>query len=105
MQLIDDLSQEPIEDGAGETVTFGLDGAAYAIDLSGEHAGELRSLLQRYVTAARRADAAGPARRQRSAAPKLDLKAVREWASTNGYQVSSRGRVPNEVQQAYAAAQ
>ena len=104
VQLIDDLTQEQIENGAGESVTFGLDGAAYAIDLTDDHAAEFRALLEPYVSAARKADCALPAQRARSAAPKQDLKAVREWASANGYEVSSRGRVPNEVQQAYAAA-
>lgn len=105
VQLIDDLSQEPIEDGAGESVAFGVDGASYAIDLTGEHAAEFRGLLEPYVTAARKADSAtAPTRSSRPAASKQDLKAVREWASANGYTVSDRGRVPNEVQKAYAAA-
>ena len=104
VQLIDDLTQEQIEDGAGESVTFGVDGAAYAIDLTDDHAAAFRALLEPYVSAARKADRVTPAQRSRSAAPKQDLKAVREWASANGYEVSSRGRVPNEVQQAYAAA-
>lgn len=104
MQLVDDLTQEPVEDGAGESVTFGVDGAAYVIDLSDEHVGEFRALLEPYVAAARKADGATSTRRNRSTAPKLDSKAVREWASANGYQVSERGRVSGEVQQAYAAA-
>lgn len=104
VQLIDDLTQEQIEDGAGESVTFGLEGVAYAIDLTDDHAAEFRALLEPYVSAARKGDGAAPAQRTRAAAPKQDLKAVREWASVNGYEVSSRGRVPNEVQQAYAAA-
>ena len=104
MQLIDDLSQEPIEDGAGETVAFGVDGASYAIDLTGDHSAEFRALLEPYVTAARKADSAtAPTRSSRPAASKQDLKTVREWASANGYTVSDRGRVPNDVQKAYAA--
>lgn len=104
VQLIDDLTQEPIEDGAGESVTFGVDGAAYAIDLTDDHAAEFRALLEPYVSAARKADRVAPAQRTRAAAPKQDLRTVREWASANGYEVSNRRRVPNEVQQAYAAA-
>jgi hypothetical protein len=34
----------------------------------------------------------------------VDTKAVRQWASENGYNVSSRGRIPAEVVQAYEAA-
>lgn len=105
VQLIDDLTQEQIEVGAGESVAFGVDGSSYAIDLTGEHAAQFRALLEPYITAARKADSAtAPTRSTRPAASKQDLKAVREWASANGYTVSDRGRVPNEVQTAYAAA-
>jgi hypothetical protein len=95
----------PIEDGAGESLAFGIDGASYAIDLTDEHAAEFRAVLAPYVKAARKADlATAPTRSSGPAASKQDLKAVREWASANGYAVSDRGRVPNEVQKAYAAA-
>lgn len=49
--LLDDL------DGvshADETVRFGIDGVAYEIDLTAEHATELRSFLNAYVGAGRR---------------------------------------------------
>lgn len=105
VQLIDDLSQEPIEDGAGESVAFGVDGVSYAIDLSEVHAGEFRALLEPYVSAARKADRAPVrARATKSSAPKQDLKAVREWAAANGYTVSDRGRVPGDVIRAHKAA-
>lgn len=107
LQLVDDLTNEPIEEGAGETVTFALDGVSYAIDLRSEHADEFRSALSEYVNAARKADsvAASKARSSRSsAASKADLKDVRDWANKNGFEVSSRGRIPANVQGAYAAA-
>ncbi|WP_375404843.1 Lsr2 family protein [uncultured Amnibacterium sp.] len=107
VQLVDDLTNEPIEDGAGESVQFALDGVSFAIDLNTEHAEEFRGALSKYVSAARKADAASsksrPTARTASAA-KSDLKNVREWASKNGFEVSSRGRIPGNVQQAYAAA-
>jgi len=105
VQLVDDLTQQAIDDGSGESVRFALDGVSYTIDLTSEHADEFRSALTPYVNAARKADVAvrakssGPSR-----APKGDLKAIREWANTNGYTVSSRGRIPAEVQTAYNAA-
>lgn len=49
--VIDDL------DGvspADETIRFAIDGAAYEIDLTADHAEELRSCLNTYVGAARR---------------------------------------------------
>jgi GNAT superfamily N-acetyltransferase len=108
VQLVDDLTQEPIEEGAGESVRFSLDGVGYTIDLTNEHADELRNLLSPYVSKARKGDgvgrAAGRSATASARAPKGDLKAIREWASSNGYKVSSRGRIPAEVQNAYNAA-
>ncbi|MGI9586985.1 MAG: Lsr2 family DNA-binding protein, partial [Dietzia maris] len=33
-----------------------------------------------------------------------DTKAIREWARSNGYEVSDRGRIPSDIMDAYAAA-
>jgi len=105
VQLVDDLTQQPIEDGEGESVRFALDGVSYTIDLTSEHAAEFRGSLTPYVTAARKADVAVKAKASTSSrAPKGDLKAIREWANKNGFTVSSRGRIPSEVQAAYNAA-
>ncbi len=102
VQLVDDLTQEPIEEGAGESVKFGLDGVSYTIDLTTEHASALRSALEPYVGVARKGDFSPKA--PVKAAPKGDLKAIREWATANGIKVSSRGRIPADVQSAYTAA-
>jgi hypothetical protein len=109
VQLVDDLTQQPIEDGSGESVRFSLDGVSYTIDLTNDHAEEFRSALTPYVNAARKADVAVRAKASSSSssaprAPKGDLKAIREWANANGFTVSSRGRIPADVQTAYAAA-
>lgn len=105
VQLVDDLTQQPIDDGNGESVRFSLDGVNYTIDLTSEHADEFRSALGTYVNAARKADViARPKSSSTARAPKGDLKAIRDWANENGYTVSSRGRIPAEVQTAYSAA-
>ncbi|MFF1573465.1 Lsr2 family protein [Leifsonia sp. NPDC058292] len=110
-QLIDDLDQSPLGEGDGETVIFGLDGVDYEIDLSAAHAGELREALGRYVAAGRKRSgrssaSAGttgtPARR--GTAVKRDLESVRAWANENGFTVSTRGRIPAAVSEAYHAA-
>lgn len=103
VQLVDDLTQEPIEDGAGETVRFSLDKVDYQIDLTTEHAEELRTALAVYVGAARKPDSSAKLKAA-AKAPKGDLRAVRDWANTHGYTVSSRGRIPADVQDAYARA-
>jgi hypothetical protein len=105
VQLVDDLTQQPIEDGTGESVRFALDGVSYTIDLTGEHASELRNTLSPYVSAARKADVAVKSKSSGSSrGSKGDLKAIREWANQNGFTVSSRGRIPSDVQAAYNAA-
>lgn len=48
--LLDDLDGGP----AAETVSFALDGVGYEIDLSEEHAAQLRDDLARWVGHARR---------------------------------------------------
>lgn len=108
VQLVDDLTNDTIEDGAGESVHFALDGVSYTIDLSAKNADDLRSTFNQYVSAARKADGVTSAKTRStprlSSAPKTDLKDVRDWASKNGFEVSSRGRIPGNVQEAYAAA-
>ncbi|MEO5609751.1 MAG: Lsr2 family protein [Ornithinibacter sp.] len=98
--LVDDLDKSSPAD---ETVSFSLDGVSYEIDLTSENAGKLREDLAIWVghaerTGGRRSTARGAAK---SAGPKSDLGAVREWARANGHQVSDRGRISAQVQSAY----
>jgi Lsr2 len=103
VQLIDDLDGSE----ADGTVRFGLDGTEYEIDLSAEHAQELRGALARYVGAARRTGGGGrrPARAGRRApVSALDPTEVREWAKAQGIEVKDRGRVPAELVARFKAA-
>ncbi|GAB3602494.1 histone-like nucleoid-structuring protein Lsr2 [Microbacterium aureliae] len=110
-QLVDDLDGSVLEVGEGETVTFSLDGTAYEIDLTTAHASELRDALAPYIDVARSVSAgrgggspAASAGRKRRRSGQQDYSAVREWAKSNGYTVSERGRVPAAVLEAYEAA-
>jgi hypothetical protein len=96
---------------ADRTVEFGLDGVSYTIDLSEKNAGKLRKALDPYLIAGSRmgragADGRGPGRRARgTAAARTDRdqnRAIREWATKNGYDVSERGRIPASVLEAYS---
>ena len=100
IELEDDL------DGgaADETMTFGLDGRRYEIDLSSQHAQDLRQALAPYVTAGRRTGARSSARAAPGAPKASDAAKIREWALANGYVVGRRGRITVEIQQAYEAA-
>jgi Lsr2 len=87
---------------ADETVEFGLDGAAYAIDLSDDNAKKLRGALDGYISKARKVS--GKRSTSRKASSAVDVKAVRAWAASNGIELSSRGRVPASVLQQYRSA-
>jgi hypothetical protein len=102
--LIDDL------DGgkAAETITFGLDGASYEIDLSKKNATALRKAVADFVEHGRRVKAgAAPAKAQRPPVPRQgpNPAAVRLWATAQGIAVSARGRVPADLITQYEAAQ
>ncbi|PKI89872.1 hypothetical protein CW368_11955 [Actinomycetales bacterium SN12] len=111
-QLVDDIDGAVLEVGAGEQVSFALDGRAYEIDLSETNAQALRDALQPWIEAGRPVSAggsqAGRGRRGPQGASgsgaKRDLAAVRSWARENGHEVSDRGRVPASVLEAYDAA-
>ena len=100
-RLVDDL------DGgaAHETVTFGLDGHFYEIDLSSRHAKKLRSELAVYVENGSRVSqrAARPGGRRVSGAvsDKDKNRHIREWALSKGFEVAPRGRIKQEVLEAY----
>lgn len=100
--LVDDLDGSE----ASETVTFGLDGATYEIDLSSGNAEKLRSDLASWVGVARRASGrrASTGSRARGRARNSDAAQIRAWATDNGYTVSERGRIPAEIRSAYEAA-
>lgn len=101
--LTDDLSG----DEAQETVTFALDGSNYEIDLTTEHANELREKLQSYISHGRRVRSGTSSRSQKRApaARGADSRKIREWAIGNGFTPSARGRISQEILEAYAAAQ
>ncbi|MFC0626944.1 histone-like nucleoid-structuring protein Lsr2 [Kribbella deserti] len=105
-QKIQVLLEDDLDGGkADETVTFGLDGTMFEIDLSKKNAAKLRDALAAYVGAARRvsgrrgaAAGRGTRGRGRSATDSAD---IRSWAKENGYEVSERGRISAEVRAAY----
>lgn len=102
--LVDDISGGE----AAETVEFGLDGVTYEIDLSDENAAKLRDALAEWIAQARRSGGRRQTRRRGGAGPtsatREELTRMREWGRANGYKVSDRGRVPQDVQDAYRAA-
>ena len=94
---------------ATETVTFGLDGTNYEIDLNDAHAAALRDALSTYIGHGRKVGTA-PRRGRKSNATGSSTtsgpsaREIRDWARENGYDVPDRGRVSAEVREAYDAA-
>jgi len=99
--LVDDLDGSE----ATETVSFGLDGVGYEIDLSSGNAGQLRTELVQFVDHARKSGGAQVRRRrQRNGAGREQSARIREWARTHGHKVNERGRIPANIVAEYEAA-
>lgn len=99
--VTDDIDGSP----SADTVTFGLDGTTYEIDLGDANRAKFNAAFAPYVEAGRRIGR--PRSRpsaSRSSAPKVDNTAIRVWAKNHGLHVSERGRISAEVLQQYEAA-
>lgn len=107
VQVVDDLDGTELDRSDVEEIHFSLDGRAYLIDLSTSNATRFRDVLTPYTDAARRDQATTRPTGRGAAAPRptgrKDLDQVRAWANQNGYTVSTRGRVPTAVLEAYDA--
>ncbi|KIQ16349.1 histone-like nucleoid-structuring protein Lsr2 [Rhodococcus sp. MEB064] len=117
VELTDDIDGSVIADGAGESIEFSVDGVDYAIDLKDKNVKEFRKAIDYYIghaakvggrkrgghTSAVRA-AAETASKKSSKRDPEQTRAIREWANSNGYEVSSRGRIPTAVVEAFGAA-
>lgn len=105
IQLVDDIDGTVLDDGAGETIEFGLDRKTYSIDLSKDNADSLRLALKPYLDHAtpngktrRSARTGRPGGSGRSSA---ELKNIREWARNQGYIVAPRGRISVDILRAW----
>jgi hypothetical protein len=98
--LVDDIDESEAE----ETVSFGLDGKEYAIDLNSKNAGKLRDALAPYIGHARPVSGRTGRRAATRSAGGPAPAEIRAWARENGFDVPERGRVSSEVRDAYAAA-
>jgi Lsr2 len=103
--LIDDLD----DSAADETVTFGLDGTTYEIDLNTDNAGRLRDTLAAYVANGRKVASNRRGRRAGvgsggAGAPTHSAREIRDWARSNGHSVPERGRIPADLREAFELA-
>lgn len=103
-QTVKIILEDDIDGGsADETIRFGLDGGQYEIDLNSANATKLREALRPYVSKARRASAktnrGATTRPTRSGNP--ETPKIRAWAKEQGFQVSDRGRIHQDIQNKY----
>ena len=117
VELTDDIDGSVIADGTGESIEFSVDGVDYAIDLKDKNAKEFRKVLGYYIehaakvggrkrgghTSAVRAAAAAASKKSSKRDPE-QTRAIREWANSNGYEVSARGRISAAIVEAFDAA-
>jgi len=103
VELVDDLDGTVSPEIS--TVSFGLDGVEYEIDLTEANAKALRGTLEQFVGPARRTGGrlkrgAGTAT-ARQPANREQTQAIREWARQHGYDLADRGRIPANIVEAF----
>jgi hypothetical protein len=104
VDLVCDVCED--EKPGSETLTFGLEGSNYEIDVCDQHAAELRGNLASFVGSGRRVSS-GRGRGRRAAGGTADRQRTQEmraWAKKQGIKVSERGRISSDVVQRYEAA-
>ncbi|MFD4432381.1 Lsr2 family protein [Nocardia sp. NPDC058497] len=104
VSVVDDLDGTTPAD---ESISFGIDGARYQIDLSVSNAALLRKTLDEWIPHARKirgtnatTSSARPTKVTNST-PASEQGAIRAWAATNGHPVSARGRIAADIIAAY----
>ena len=109
VEMVDDIDRTAFGED-GESIHYAVDGIEYVIDLKDEHAKELRETFDYYITHSTRVGGrkhrsdrpANPTTAGRR--PRGETQKIRAWAIEQGYELSSRGRIPAEIEQVFHAA-
>ena len=111
-QIIENITDDIDGSADAQAVEFGYAGIDYIVDLGKKNRVALEKALKPYIQAgtkvskrASRGNTRGNTRRRRSGSNGTDVAAVRAWAHENGYEVSTRGRIPGALLEAYQAAE
>lgn len=100
VQFVDDLDGTELSADQVDAVEFSYRGKHYVIDLSAENAELFDQAMSEWIEHAHKV--ARPSKAFQPKRPaRRDLPLVRKWARENGYEVSDRGRIPQEVLAAY----
>lgn len=101
VKIVDDLDGSESPDA--ETVTFGIDGTNYEIDLSPENSAALHAALAPFVEKARPVTVTS---RKSGTVTRIPSNAgtIRAWAKSQNIEVSERGRIPETLRVQFANA-
>jgi hypothetical protein len=113
-----DLHKETDQTEGMASIAFGYDGKLLELDVCREHFDEFNESISPWATAARpygrfggpqdEGESKGRGRRvgagTRSPSNREQLAAIRDWARSNGIDVSERGRIPSSVVEAFEKA-
>lgn len=115
--LVDDMEESGEVEADAGTLTFAFEGTAFEIDLSTKNATKFRSQMAPWMAKARKSGrASAPVKRTAGSVVRQhgggapsgyntdQLNAIRDWARTQGLQVSDKGRVPGDILLAYEQA-
>lgn len=112
--MVDDLDGAQLEADEAESIRFSVNGENHAIDLSKQHAEEFRTVLKPYLEKSRKVDHVASGKRSVARSGSSSIirpeeierrQQIREWARKNGYKVSDRGRISQDIVQAFDKAQ
>lgn len=105
-QYFDDLDNSPLTEAELNVVRFSVDGTDYTLDVSADNAARFRELLNPYVEKARIVPPAPRTTRRRGSADanRSRTREIRQWAQERGIEVASRGKIPQNVIDAFDAA-
>lgn len=93
-----DISGKP----EAATVTFGLEGEWYEIDLTDDERKQLETKLKSYLTKGRKAAPKQPEKKRTvPAMTPEEREEVRAWGRENGFDPPAFGRIPKQLQAAY----
>lgn len=95
--LVDDL------DGgtADVTIVFAIEGESYSLDLSNKNADKFRKALAPYIEAAQNIKESRRNQVDQVAEAVERRQAIRAWAEKKGYEISARGKIPQDILDAY----
>ena len=96
-QYFDDLDDSPLAPEEVNVVEFAVDGVTYTMDLSSANREKFESALAPFVAVSRRVVRSANRRAPQNTNTPERNRAIREWAQANGIEVSSRGRISQDV--------